>query len=216
MRGGNPSSTLQLPPSSINEHISHVLYINLDNRTDRKSLLEKELEVFSPGKVTRIPGIKHKTKARGCTTGHLNAVKYAKEHNFPNVLILEDDATWSNIEQGYPVFEKLVKNPYDVIMLGATFVTYDPETNKLNSGNTASSYLINASYYTTIIDKLQSLLDNPDYDSLPYYEQIVDQKSYHDLQSTGNWFIVVPSLMIQRPGYSNLQFKKLNYKNYFI
>jgi hypothetical protein len=217
LRGGNPlsSSEIKYPPSSINEYVLHVVYINLDDRTDRRVQIENELKVFSPGKVTRIPGVKDTNKARGCTTGHLNALLYARDHNFPNVLVLEDDAMWSNIDASYPLFEKLVTKSYDVVMLGATELDYDTNTFKIKKALTASSYLVNSSYYTTIIERLQGLLNTPNFDSLPYCEQIVDCKPYNDLQSTGQWFIVIPSLMIQRKSYSNIEGRLVNYEKMF-
>jgi len=182
----------------------HVLYINLDSRTDRKVQIEKELEIFSPGKVTRIPGEVDTNKRRGCAKSHLKALIHARDHNFPNVLILEDDAMWSNVDTAYPVFEKLIKNSFDVLMLSTQGLNYDNKIYKIITADLTSSYLVNSSYYNVIIDKLQELVNNPMYDTLPTYNQVINGVTYHTLQKTNNWFVVVPSLMIQRNGYSNI------------
>jgi GR25 family glycosyltransferase involved in LPS biosynthesis len=89
--------------------ISKGFYINLDYRTDRKELIEKELErVGWQNLVERYPAIDGNSKygqsvkcevftpewtsvASSALKSHRNIVQYAKDNNLENVLILEDD-----------------------------------------------------------------------------------------------------------------------------
>jgi len=198
-----------LPPKSINDHITHALYINLDKRTDRRKRIENELSIFEPNKVTRIPGVIHKNPYYGCTSGHIAALKMAREHKWPNVLILEDDAIWANIDKAYPVFEKLINNPYDVIMLGGTYSEYDKNTYRIKLAYTASSYIAHHSYYDTLIQALENGLRSKSSNHIP--PDVVFSK----LQPKGNWFLVRPALMVQGKSHSNIIGGVVNYRQSF-
>jgi GR25 family glycosyltransferase involved in LPS biosynthesis len=172
--------------------------------------------VFAPDQVHRVPGVKDETYPYlGCSKGHLNAIQLAIENGWDNVLILEDDAMWNSVDSAYKSLERLIQNPYDVIMLGGTLANYDPKTFKVESSKSLASYLVNKSYYTTVADKLKEVIEKfkpgitPDKDITP------DMAMSHPLQATGSWFIVVPSLMIQRKGYSSILKKETNYKGLF-
>jgi len=208
--GGNNQGNLQkYPPKEINNYITNIIYINLDNRTDRNELMLKQLEVFDKNKINRISAINNRENPIvACATSHLNAIKMAREKKFPNVLILEDDAIWENVKKGYASFKKLIGQPYDVIMLGGTYKSYNIKTFKINSAQSAASYLINSSYYDKIITGIENALNDPNTD------KNVDVM-YTDMQKQDKWLIVVPALMIQAPSISNIQKARVNYKNLF-
>jgi GR25 family glycosyltransferase involved in LPS biosynthesis len=204
------------PPESIKNHIKHAVYINLDSRTDRKAEIEEQLKIFNPEQVHRVPGVEDKEYPYfGCAKGHLNAIQLAVDNGWDNVLIMEDDAMWDSIDTAYPAFEKLIQHPYDVIMLGGTVSKFDPKTFKVESSKSAASYLINKSYYATVLEKAKDVIKNfkpgvtSDEDITP------DMAVFYPLQASGSWFIVVPSLMIQRKGYSSILKKDTNYKELF-
>ena len=211
MRGGNT-----YPPESIKKYIQHVVYINLDSRTDRKEQMEKELQIFNPEQVHRVPGVQDKEYPYfGCAKGHLNAIQLAVDNGWDNVLILEDDAKWDAIDTAYPIFEKLVNNPYDVIMLGGTYSEFDKTTFKVSKSQGAASYLVKKSYYPTILAKLKEVIANFKPGVTPDIEITPDAAMFFPLQATGSWFIVSPALMIQAKSYSNIQKIDVNYaKNY--
>lgn len=201
------------PPDSINTYISSVVYINLDKRTDRRAQMEQELKIFHPEKVHRIPGIvpdildiAHKNLA--LTKAHLNAVKLAKKNNWPNTLILEDDSIWVNIEKAYPCFEKLVKEPYDVIMLGSHGPDYDKDTLRVKRSTGAASYLVHRSHYDIYIERLETLINS--FVSGQHIE-CGNAVVFPELQQEYKWFVVVPSLMTQLAGMSNREEKIVNY-----
>ena len=207
LKGGNLE--IKYPPKEINNYVAHIIYINLDKRTDRNESIQKQLAIFDQNKITRMSAVNNpENPIVGCATSHLNAIKMARTNNYPNVLILEDDAVWSDIDKGYPKFEMLAKKPYDVIMLGGTFKKYDKNTYKVNSAQSTASYLVNSSYYDKIIDGIQKSLADPNTD------KNVDVM-YTIMQKQDNWFIVIPALMIQFASISNIQKAHVNYKGYF-
>jgi glycosyl transferase family 25 len=197
------------PPAEINKYIDAVIYINLDRRGNRNKKIIEQLSVFDKHKVHRSSAVdKADNKILGCALSHLNALKMAKEKQFKNVLILEDDAIWANIPESYAVFKNLIENPYDVIMLGATYKDYDKTTYRINYGLTASSYLVNSRYYDKIIHEIEKQTADPKSD------KNVDIM-YTNLQKQDIWYVVMPALMIQGKSMSNLQGYETNYKNLF-
>jgi GR25 family glycosyltransferase involved in LPS biosynthesis len=203
------------PPESINKYISHILYINIDERTDRKEQLIKMLSIFDPDKITRISAVKNENPVIGCTLSHIAAIRHAKKMNYPNVLILEDDAIWSNVTQGFKVFEEIIQNPYDVIMLGGTFPRFNKKTHRVSFSYSAHAYLIHNSYYDTILDAAVNKIKS--------YKPKIHKKHTHaidviysKLQKKDNWFLVYPPLMIQGKSHSDIAGKVVNYSYAFV
>lgn len=210
-KGGKHANhhTTTHPPKAITEYITHVLYINLDKRPDRRERLENELSIFDPKKITRIPGVVHENGYYGCTLGHIAALKMAKEHKWPNVLVLEDDAVWANVDKAYPVFEKLVKEPYDVIMLGGTYADYDKNTYRVTFSYSAASYVVHHSYYDKLIQELEKGIHSKSPDDYPA------DVCFSKLQPVDNWFLVRPALMVQGKSHSNIIGGVVNYRKSF-
>lgn len=194
--------------------IDKVIYINLEERYDRKDQIEKELSIFSPDKVIRFNAIKHEKGLIGCGMSHIKCLEMAQKNNWKNVLIVEDDMKWSNFDKAYPILEKLATQNYDVIMLGGTFARYRPENYKLEFAATATAYLVNNHYYNTILttfnESLSKLIQT-------YYPPHYAHDVYwRDIQYKDNWYIVVPSLCIQRKSYSNIENKEVDYGELFV
>jgi len=194
--------------------VEKVVYINLDDRKDRKREIERELSVFPKNKITRLSA---KTDTRnghyGCSKSHIAALEMAIKHKWKNVLIMEDDAAWLNYETGYSLLEKLASKPYDVISLGNVGTEYDPNTYKLKAGQTATAYLVSEHYYPTLLKNfkegfalLESTKDEPKY-CLDQYWKVLQKKD--------NWFVVHPSLCVQRKGISSICGTEVNYRGYF-
>ena len=185
------------------EGICHVVYINLDKRIDRKILIEKELlRVFPYDKISRFSALYHPTPYAGCTMSHIGVLKLAKKNNWNNVLIVEDDMEWCNFTiKNVDIFENLIKNPYDVIMLGGAFIRYNKQTYKLTSASTAHCYLVSNHYYDTLIenlnDGLQKLI------KFKHTDKNANDQHWKLLQAKDNWFIVVPCIATQSEGFSD-------------
>ncbi len=98
----------------LEEFIDGGLYINLDHRTDKNEFMVKQLsELKLDSIIKRFPAVKVSDKIEfsredpdmmlklGLATAasHKSVVKIAKENNWKNVLILEDDALFYNTEE---------------------------------------------------------------------------------------------------------------------
>jgi len=209
----NKNRQPKYPPSSINNYINHIIYINIDSRNDRKKRLLEQLSVFDPAKITRMSAVKNTDNPIiACTQSHINALKLANKMGYSNVLILEDDAIWANVRKGYAIFEELIKKPFDVIMLGGTHPKFDKNTYAVKFSYGAHAYLVNKSYYNTIIKEAEDAIKlyNPSRPGGRKENAAINVK-YSELQPNHKWFIVSPSLMFQGKSYSNIEKKNVNY-----
>ncbi len=142
------------------DQIEKVVYINLAYRTDRRAQIEKELSVFPSEKVIRFDAIKNENGAIGCTMSHIAVLQMAIDQRWKNYLVVEDDMAWKNYEAGIQILKRLINLNYDVIMLGGYYVDYNKETYKLISAQTTTSFIVNESYYMTLLDKFKEGLHN--------------------------------------------------------
>jgi glycosyl transferase family 25 len=206
-RGGN-----NLPPKSINDYIEKVIYINLEHRNDRKLSIENELSVFDKDKIIRLEAHKDdKSGALGCSKSHLAALEMAIKNGWKNVLIVEDDMKWVNIEKAYPIFEKLIKNPYDVIKLGSTQTEYDKDTLRMYTSQSTVAYIVNKEYYNTLLNNIKEGIANLEKDVNNKDAYAID--SYMKILSKDKWYVCIPSLCYQNPDYSNIENKAVNYRH---
>jgi len=196
------------------DFIDKVVYINLERRTDRRISIEAELARFFPHwKISRFGAIHHEKGYIGCTMSHINVIELAISRGWKNCLIVEDDAIWSNKAEGYLLLKKLVKQPYDVITFGTTFTIYDRETYKLHGGQTTTAYLVNSHYYQTYLDNMKEglvkLIETGN------KKQYAIDSYWKRLQAKDNWYCIMPALMIQKDGYSDIEKSYTKYDNFF-
>lgn len=196
------------------EFIDKVVYINLEHRTDRKEQIEKELQKYFPNeKIQRFNAIKHQRGNIGCTQSHIAILEIAIKENWSNYLVVEDDAIWSNFDKGYSLLEVLTKNNYDVIQLGSTYTQYDKNTYKTTKAWTTTAYIVQQKYYNTLLENFKEGL---------YFltETGIGPRFAIDvymgiLQKRDNWYAIVPSLMIQSEGYSDIEKAVIDNGRYF-
>ena len=153
-------------------NIDQILFINLDNRKDRLEAITKQLknQGVNMEKVHRI--IAHYTPGNGhlgCSKSHRDAVQYALNNNFENIIILEDDFKFNTSpEETKNLFNKLFnevdKMDWDVIMLdqreGIIEKTKYSFLNKITNAIGGFGYIINKKYYQILIDTFQKSVDN--------------------------------------------------------
>lgn len=190
--------------------IDKVVYINLDHRTDRNEHMKNMTRTFG-NKVSRFSAIKQDKGLIGCCMSHISVLKNAIENNYKNILVIEDDADWNNFEEGYQTLKKLASNPYDVIMLGGSIVSYNSETYKLHSAKTTTGYLVNNHYMQTLLSNFEEGLSYLIKDYSIFFDYALDAY-WNRLQQKDNWFIVQPPLIYQLPGFSNIENKIVDYR----
>ena len=131
-----------------------IIYINLENRSDRKDLLMKELEKLSTNmsKVHKVSGIyMPKNGHKGCLQSHILALNMIKLNNWNRVLILEDDA---ELDMSPEIINNLINKTLDeldnkqphwnVIMLATANKVIKNSKNNKNSKNSIPIEILDA------------------------------------------------------------------------
>lgn len=183
--------------------IDKVVYINLDDRIDRKEHMEKFIKPFGD-KVIRMSAIKNENGSLGCSMSHIVVLKMAIQNQWKNILVLEDDCEWNKYEVGYKNLVNLVKNPYDVILLGGSFSKYDSKTSKLFLSCATSSYLVNSHYYEKLLNNFE--LGCQQLNNTREFQYLLD-RYWNILIEIDNWFIVLPNLIYQKADFSSIENK---------
>jgi len=189
------------------DQIEKVVYINLEERIDRRDDTIRELtKIFSDEKILRFEAIKHNNGAIGCTMSHISVIEMAIREKWGNILILEDDIGWNT---NFSLLGKLMNISYDVILLSGYYVNYNKSTCRIISSQTTGAYIVNSSYYQTLLNNykegLEKLLTT---NNVRLYA--IDQYWKH-IQSKDNWYIIQPNLCFQKPSYSNIEKRHVNY-----
>jgi glycosyl transferase, family 25 len=208
-----PQATL---PRLNDRFIDKIIYINLDHRIDRKASIERELSVFTPGKCSRFAGIYQPASGFvGCAQSHIAVLENAIEHNYKNILIVEDDMKWNNLEENYCVFQYLATTKkYDVIVLGGSAPIYDKETLRVTQVAAPVAYLVNNHYFKTLLENYKMGLDI--FLRYPYPPAFCLDQYCKPLQVRDAWYIVRPCLSYQGNDMSDIENTFVNLKHYYI
>jgi glycosyl transferase family 25 len=210
------------------DFINKVIYINLEKRVDRKTSVEKELLLYFPQeKIVRFNAFYENNGPIGCTKSHIGAIEMAIENKWKNCLIVEDDIEWikePKFTEMYNLFKKLFKNPFDVILLNSyNMRRYDKKTYRVTIGSSTAAYLCHHTYYTKLLENfkkgLELLIEYRKTNELDINKRFCEyniDEYWKKLQAKDRWYSVVPSLCIQKDGYSDCTKLVQNYgKNKF-
>lgn len=206
--------------------LDSIVYINLENRADRKELLMKELESINTdmSKVQKVNGVFiPKNGHKGCVQSHIIALKLIKMNNWNQTLILEDDAELNIdpkifnhiIEKAINILDK--NDPdWNVIMLAtahkSSTPTYDLDKthkialDKLHRATTSSAYIIKKSYVDKLLTLFEHCNENMSSDKLSgdnHEYWALDQK-WMPLQEQDNWYSFNTDLIKQRDIWSTI------------
>lgn len=187
-------------------------YINLDTRTDRRAEFEAECERMNLS-VERFPACRDKTPAIGCTRSHLEVLKLARDRGYPSVLIFEDDFQFLVSKETVESVLQTLPEDYDVVMLSYNLIRGDPYNDRFGRAlevQTASGYIVHARMYDRLIATLEEgyrmFLANPDAHWLYINDQV-----WKSLQPTSRWYYSLLRIGKQRPGWSDLGQKFVEY-----
>ena len=202
----------------------NVLYINLDQRTDRKKELLSQFKKFKNKNIKinieRISAVKHKKGQIGCAKSHIKCLKSAKKRNLEEVIICEDDINiHSNlINKYFEIINKL--NDWDVIILSG-------HGDKKNINNfiskalgiqTTGLYLVKNHYYDKLINNFEESVIEME-KRYKINKDIMCPKwcidiNWKKLQKKDNWYIFNKNLGYQRSDFSDIEKKKINYNKF--
>lgn len=200
--------------------LENIFYINLEERRDRKEHVENELKKVGWDNYTRFNAIKNKHGRIGCSLSHLKVIQDAKKNKLPYVVILEDDIEFTNPE----LFQKLMKTffdekiDYDVYLIagnlrGGAHRVHESIL-KVTRSFALTGYIVKQHYYDRIIknisEGLKQLIRQPNngYFAIDTYLM--------KLQEKDNWYISYPRTVTQKPDYSDIENKNVNYNHVML
>jgi len=182
-----------------------VVYINLDSRTDKRIQIEAMLQSAGCYEYARIPGIVSDSPMLGFNQAQINAIEIVKAP----ALILEDDATLENL---WALDEALNELPedWDIMYLGANVVGTDlcswpdPEVYSNHLRRVKQAWTTHAIAYSE--KGLTFVAENFN----PAAGQMYDDWLRCNIENL-EAFIVYPMVSDQRPGYSDIWQRDVNY-----
>lgn len=206
------------------EAIDAFVYINLAHRTDRKNELIAELGRCGVpmSKVHRFNAIVDDPPCLGTTKSHVCVLQMAVLKGWRNVCVLEDDFNFvsdsktvsNNIAK---FFASHLEQNFDVLMLTGNVQRSIPCDNfdfdfveKVRESQVMAAYIVHASFYAKLLARLRYGADRLK-ETGQHWNYTCDQ-SWKSLQ-TGNWFIFKPQLGYQRPSFSDLAGRFVDYNN---
>jgi glycosyl transferase family 25 len=199
------------------EFLPHIVFINLDKRTDRLRQITEELTRMGlADRAERYSAIyTPENGAIGCTESHLNVLKLARERGWEHVLVLEDDFKFIVDRRTFygrirEFFSRGMS--FDVLMLSYSLCQHEPIDfliGRTKSVQTASGYIVHRRFYDTLIATLE--------DGLALLKETGDVHTYINdqywkrVQPDYVWYYFRNRIGIQRPSYSDLLNRPVNY-----
>ena len=200
--------------------IKNVFYINLDTREDRKRYFENQMKMVGLNAI-RFNAIKHNIGAIGCSLSHLELLKYAKINDLDHILIMEDDITFLNPKLFIENLNNFLSSQleFDVLLIAGNnmgdYVKINNNCVKVTHCQTTTGYLVKNHYYDKLIDNIQTginiLMSNI---NLKIYYAI--DQYWCKLQLIDKWYLLTPLTVSQRPDYSDIEKKNINYNNLML
>ena len=206
------------PSKNILDLIDKIIFINLEDRKDRLSQLQTEIDKIDPerSKTIRLEAIKKDNGKLGCALSHIKALKNAQENNYKNVLILEDDFEFTkskemvNYNLSY-LFDNF--NDFNICLLAGNIAKCRKKTDiiyECHDVQTTSSYIVQGHFLEKLIETFQTaadkLLHNP-----PNGTAEIDVEWKKIQGKDSKFYIFRNKLGKQRSGYSDIEKRHVNY-----
>ena len=205
------------------EFIEKIIYINLDNRTDRKREIEEQFERLQipSDKIIRFSAIRTSEGAIGCSLSHIEVLKMAKENNWKNYLVLEDDFNFIDDTQ---FIDKVVEHffnsfkDWDVLNFGRGYYQQFSNTNvkyiqKVHDVSTTTAFIVNQHFYDRLLQNFVEGCENLKREPRNHPMYCID-RYWRSLQKESNWYITNPSIGYQRTGFSSIGNINVDYIQY--
>lgn len=203
------------------ELFKNTLFINLESRKDR---LEHVLSEFKKINIQseRVDAIKMASGAIGCTMSHIKCLELAKERNYENVFVCEDDITFLKPELLMENITKFHNNKeinWDILIISGNncppYQKINEYSSRIFNCQTTTGYIVKRDMYDVMIDNFKTglslLLKNP----TKKREYAIDMY-WKRLQLQYFWYIITPLTTIQYENYSDVEETNVNYSTLML
>lgn len=200
--------------------LENIYYINLDTRGDRKVHVENELKKMGWDNYQRFNATKMKNGRVGCSMSHLKLLQTAKEKDLEYIVIIEDDIMFTQPELYNDMLEKFFNYnlEYDVLLLAGNirppFKQVKDFVHQIFKSFTTTGYIVKKHYYDTMISNIkegiQQLLKNSNIGTFAI------DVHWFKLQEKDKWYIFFPRTITQKPDYSDIENRVINYNHLML
>jgi len=206
----------------ISAWVDHVFYINLDRRPDRKLYIESQFSTMGINEYERFAAVDRPGQGIvGCGYSHLAVLKLARERQYKNVLIFEDDFTFMVSPEHFgsalsAFFGSPASADYDVCML--SYNLHESEDNlerdrvgifRVLYAQTASGYLVHSRHYDALIALYEWAI--PLLEKTGQHWVYANDVIWRSLQQNGKWYGFSPRIGKQIDGFSDNANCYMNY-----
>jgi glycosyl transferase family 25 len=200
--------------------IQNAFYINLEYRPDRREHVEKEmLQLGIP--VQRFNAIKLDNGRIGCSLSHLSVLLQAKKNKLDHILIMEDDIMFLNPPQFITNLNNCLSknNTFDVLLIAGNnkgdYIKMDDFCVKITKCQTTTGYLVKSHYYDKLIDNFKTGIELLMKNTVLKEQYSIDQY-WTKLQLVDTWYLLTPLTVSQKPDYSDIEKRQMNYNNIML
>ncbi|NDJ56505.1 glycosyltransferase [Enterobacteriaceae bacterium 4M9] len=204
--------------------VEKVIYINLKIRPERNAEIQNLLQRLNiaKSKIIRFDAVMTQPGYIGCAKSHEAVLKIARDNQWENILVLEDDIDFNhddeNIARVNGFLSMLKSTTWDVAMLAANYYKVMPFAGnhhflRVKYAHTACAYMVNRNYYQTLINNINEAMRKLEAGG----RQVSCALDSHwlPLMLKDKWFGVYPSFGYQKIGYSDIQCCVVNYTKAF-
>jgi GR25 family glycosyltransferase involved in LPS biosynthesis len=203
------------------ELFKHTLFINLEQREDRLKHAKEEFKKMGIN-AQRFNAVKLASGAVGCTMSHIKCLELAKERNYDQVFICEDDITFTNPELLKKNLRKFYENKeiqWDVLIIGGNavppYINIDNYCVRILNCQTTTGYVVKKSFYDTLISNMKEgvtkLMKEPNNKRMYAIDMY-----WKPLQMQNFWYMITPPTVTQYENYSDIEGKNLNYDHLLL
>ncbi len=189
-----------------------IIYINMDNRADRRSAILQEFQRvgFSEDHIIRFPASSYNgCPNSGCLLSHANVLEMAYDMGFENVLVLEDDFVFiddvEKIHNDIDAFFEMNLS-WDVLMFTTCSPVILEYTNtlvsKISSSSNGAGYLVNRSMMLELSTLFKSNVENLYSTGQHWVYQ--NDILWKTIMPMSQWYMFNHYLGYQKEGYSDL------------
>lgn len=190
--------------------IHHIVYINLDERADRRQKAENEFDRMGM-RAERISAIKMKPGFLGCGLSHIKALETAKRNGWDHVLICEDDLSFTKRESVLRIQQRITAflqkhQDWDVALLSTNLRTgefVDETCVRVHKGTVATCYLVRREYFDVLLHNLKSGAHYFSY-HLTKGDRYGNDVFWSSIQNRDVWYCILPLLVVQAADRSDI------------
>lgn len=203
------------------ELFKHTLFINLETRKDRLEHAENEFKKMNIN-AERFNAVKLASGAVGCTMSHIKCLELAKQRNYDQVFVCEDDIVFKNPELLKKNITKFSENKdiqWDVLIIGGNsvppYMKVGDYCARILNCQTTTGYIVKKSFYDILINNMKEgvkhLMKNPE-----NKRQYAIDIYWKRLQMQYFWYMITPPTVSQYENYSDIEGKNMSYDHLLL